>query len=1335
MHSKQIKFWRRVLTALLGVLAVPEARANPQGLTVQSGTASATVNGSQLNVTVSGNAFLNWQSFNIGAGETTTFLQPSSTSVVWNRINDQNPSQIYGNLTANGIVVLMNRSGFYFGPNAFVKAAGFVVSTAPVGPIESGGGMFWQFNGLPPEASIINNGFISTAPGGSVFFIAQRIENHGSIITPEGSIGLYAGKDVTVSERPDGRGLSATVNLPAGSVDNAGQLIADAGTIALNARVVNQNGLVQANSVREENGIIELVASDAVNLGDNSVIVANGDNTANSSGGQITIKSDNSFTDSASSKISVAGGGFGGNGGVAEVSANDMPAINSQIDGHANAGAMGGNLLIDPLNIIIGNSGSGSAGSGTVSSGSAPASGTLSLNVNSAFTGFSQIDLQAKNNITLSSGVTWDLAASTGLSTPGSLLKLEAGNNITINSGASILAGNNWSVTLEAGRNFALPGDAVTADVGNINFTGNAFLQAQDGNINLLAGNNVTVGTGAVRTMGGGSINVTAVSGTVNTGTSTAGYDFHPGLYNVDASLGGISTGNGGDVTINAGGDIISYLPNSVGGVQTDAGTGAFGSAPGNVTLNAGGSVEGHFVVANGTGIINAGVNAGISTKLLALSLINGGWTVNAAQDILLQEVRNPNGIFNNLGLSTSLTKHFFDYAPDAYTILNAGNAVELRGNALPRNSGTFETGIPPIYAPILEINAGAGGVTLFNDLTLFPSAVGQLEITTTGGGSLTGAKAGDLTQLIVSDSSKTQYKLAGDFGISDHADVPLHLNDFNPVQLNISGDMTSILLGVPKAANVTVGGNMVNSRFDGQNLHSSDVTSINVAGDIINRNEFTSVTLDTAPDFTAFNNVYPPLPGTLAGLPNYFKYDATTKTLTFQGRMNNDQLQALLNLQVQVYDQFGQPVLDAQGNPVTKPVQFASSDALQQLYANSQDIPSNPDTGYRIGGGGQFDVSAHNLDLGATVGIVSQGPRGNSALANYFDHGADINVNLTGDLDMFSTTISSLNGGNIFVSADGNVNVGSSTFIGNDAQARGIFTAQKSDVAVTAGGNINLNGSRVAAYDGGNVFVKSLHGNVDAGTGGNGSVTVEEINVDPITHAITTSTPTIPGSGILATTFPDSPYSVGNILVETPQGNINASAGGIVQIPLNGNNNNSGSVTLLAGTRNPDGSVQYVGNIDASGSGVIGSNVKLDATGDIIGVVFARNNIDINAVQNVNVTAFAQGDANVSAGGDISGTVIGIGSVTASGSTVDASLLSQNLTASGDVTSSQVGFSQGTAANSTSQSLSNDDTEKKAVATDTDTDEENLKKKAGNGPLLAKSSGRVTVILPQKIN
>ncbi len=1342
--------------------------ANPAGLTVQSGTATATANGNQLNITASHNAFLNWQSFNITAGQTTTFLQPSAASIVWNRIQDQNPSQIYGNLTANGVVVLMNQSGFYFGPNAFVSAAALIVSTAPVTPVESSAGLFWQFNGAPPAASIINYGQLNVGRGGSAFLIAEYIENHGGISAPEGSIGLIAGQEVLLSERPDGRGLSATVRLPAGSVDNTGRLIADAGTIALTAQVVNQHGVVQANSIRERNGMVELVASAAVTLDDSSVISANGDDGTVSDGGRIEIKSAGTFADTAGSQIKVNGGGLGGAGGFVEVSAPFMPSLQSRIEGHANHGGHGGKLLIDPQDIVIGTSGSGGAGSGTVNFGDAPVAGTLSLNVNSAFLGFSQINLQATRNITIAANTTWDLPVSAGINLPGSLLKLEAGNNITIANGASILGGQNWSVTLQAGRDFTAV-DKVQSGTGNIALSGTGAIETGQGSINLLAGNNITVAGGFVCTIAGGSISANAVGGSLNTGTKASAFSFTAAGYELEKqfdlatgesryTLGGISTAEGGNVTLKAKWDVISYIP-LAGDIQTDAGSGAFGPQSGNVTVEAGRYVAGHFIVRNGTGSIIAGRDAGFagvpigtrppvgepaypsSRRLLDLSLVSGGWTVQAGHDILLNEVRNPNGIFNNFGLDGSPAKHLFDYAPDAYVVLQAVNAVHLEGTVLPRYSDTFEANLPPIYPGTLEITAGAGGVTLGNDVILFPSPNGNLTITTTAGGSLTGNKSDGLTQLIVSDSGKTRYQQPGDFGGADHASVPVHLNDPEPVRLDISGNLEGILLGSPKRAEINVGGDMINSRFDGQNLHATDVTSIHVVGDILNRNEFTSVAVNTAPNFAVFELVYPPLIGSVAGVQNQFFYNPTTKELTFQGRMSGEQKDALLNLRVRTFDQNGFPLIDANGEPVTLAAEFVSATEVNKLYELSQNIPANPDSGYRLGGGGQFNFTAHNMDLGATVGIVSQGPRANAALAKYFTEGADINVLLAGDLDMFSTKIASLNGGNIFVSVNGRVSVGSRDFTAGGQAARGIFTVDPSDVTVIAQGNINVNGSRMAAYDGGNVLVRSLEGNVDAGTGGTGAATVEKIYVDPVTRVIRSYSPTIPGSGILATTFPPSldpafPASrnhVGDILVETPRGDIIASAGGIVQIPLNGVGNNLGTVTLRAGSKDANGNVIYVGNIDASGSGVIGSTVKLEASGNIKGLVFARANLDISANQNVNVTALAAGNASVSAGDTLSGTIIGVGSVTASGASVDASLLSQNISASGDVSSSQMGFSHGTAASSTSQgSQQADEQAKEAAAGRKDSDTDELTKKRP-GPRLAKTIGRVTVILPEK--
>jgi filamentous hemagglutinin family protein len=1301
---------------LLWLAAVSRVLANPSGMTVVSGSAPPpTTSGSTLTITVANNTQLNWQSFDIAAGETTIFQQPSSSSIVWNSIGGNSASQIYGSLQANGVVVLMNSSGFNFGPNSFVKAAGVIISTAPGGPMESATGAGWQFTGPPPAASIINYGRINADAGGFVYLIGANINNQGSINAPSGNIGLCAGQTVLISERADGRGLSAQVTLPTGSVNNSGQLVADAGTILASAQVVNQNGLVEANSVQNVGGIIELDSSGSLTLGANSRITANGDNSATgSSGGQIMLQTAGTYSDAAGSRVEFKGGANGGNGGrVLVYSASS--AVKSTLVGTAQSGYTAGSKYYYPRAANL----------------------TLTASSLAPFAGFQSILFQASGNITLASGTTWNLTANTG-----SILQLEAGGNLTLGNGSSILAEDGWSVSLEAGLNFST--GAAIPGTGSILFSGTAGLQSANGEISLLAGNNVTVGSGYVRTINGGDISVTAVSGSVNSGSNPNGYDFRPtGTgYVVDPNLGGISTADGGNVNITAGTDIISYLP-VAGGVETDAGTGCFGAAPGNLTLTAGRNVTGHYVVANGIGTITAINNAGTAAKPLALSLVDGGWNVTAGSDIYLQEVRNPNGVFNNLGTASASTRQYFDYAPSDYVILNAGDGVTLAGTALPRyNYDSFESSLPCIYPPTLEITAGAGGVTLGNDVILFPSPQGWLDITTTGGGSLTSTKpGGDFAQLILSDSGNSQYLQAGDFGLNDHAAVPVHINDNRSVELNISGDMTGIYLGLAEQAQVNVGGNMINCRFDGQNLHPGDVTAINVTGAIQNRSEFTSVTLTTAPDYTALGNAYPPLTGDVANLANLFYYDSASKTLTFQGRMTTDQYQALLNLQVPVYDIYGQPVLDSNGNPVTQSAQFVSASVLQSLFASSQDIPSNPDSGFRLGGGGTFNVTAGSLDLGATAGLVSEGPAENAALANYFTRGADINVSVGGDLNMFSTTISCLNGGNISVAAGGNINLGSTYFTANDAFARGIFSTCDSSVSVVAGGDININGSRIAAYDGGNVTVESLHGNVNVGTSGQGSATVEEIFVNPTTRKTSSYAVTIPGCGILATTFPKSldpafPTSqntVGDILVETPQGNITSTSAGIVQIPLNGSSANSGTVTLIAGTEGANGSTLYLGNIDVIGGGVIGANVTLKATGNIKGNIVARNNLNISALQNISVSAFAGGDATVNAGETVYGTLIGMDGINVTGGTIEAALLSDNITASGNVTSSQIGFAPITAANAASQSESADAATKAGDAFgDASGDEDGHGKGKGGKPKLV-SSGRVTVLPPEK--
>ena len=406
-------------------------RGNPVGGKAGQGSATFTTSGSQLTINTSDRAFINWQSFNIGVGETTTFVQPSSSSVVWNQINDPNASQILGNLNANGYVILQNAAGFYVGGQASITTHGLMLTTAPINTPDLSGAGPWEFSAPPPTASIINYGHINITGGGSAFLIAHDIDNQGTITAPGGSVGLYAGQDVLVSSRPDGRGLSATVTLPEGSVNNSGKLIADGGSIALHAQVVNQGGLVQANSVQNVNGTIELVASDAVNLGAGSVISAHGDSKGVSSGGSVTVKSGNTFSDLAGSSIDISGGTHGGNGGQLEISAANLGDIRSGINGRAAKGFRGGIFTMDPEEWLIDSS---------FISSHAP--------IFSSSSGLYEINVQADDTITFAANTVWNLADPGG----AALLTLSAGNDIIFNDGSGIKAAKNWSLSLSAGR-------------------------------------------------------------------------------------------------------------------------------------------------------------------------------------------------------------------------------------------------------------------------------------------------------------------------------------------------------------------------------------------------------------------------------------------------------------------------------------------------------------------------------------------------------------------------------------------------------------------------------------------------------------------------------------------------------------------------------------------------------------------------------------------------------------------------------------------------------------------------------------------------------------------
>jgi len=107
------------------------ALAGPTGGVVVGG--QATIGNPSPTSTVihqgSNSAIINWQQFNIGGNEYVQFVQPSSSSVVLNRVIGGSPSAIFGSLSANGRVFLINPNGVLFAPGAQLDVGGLVAST------------------------------------------------------------------------------------------------------------------------------------------------------------------------------------------------------------------------------------------------------------------------------------------------------------------------------------------------------------------------------------------------------------------------------------------------------------------------------------------------------------------------------------------------------------------------------------------------------------------------------------------------------------------------------------------------------------------------------------------------------------------------------------------------------------------------------------------------------------------------------------------------------------------------------------------------------------------------------------------------------------------------------------------------------------------------------------------------------------------------------------------------------------------------------------------------------------------------------------------------------
>ncbi|MBS2034619.1 filamentous hemagglutinin N-terminal domain-containing protein, partial [bacterium] len=484
--------------ALLGLSGV--AHANPEGPQVQHGQVDVTGLGSSLVQVLqqSPSAIVNWNQFSVGANEMVRFLQPGQSAVILNRVVGQNPSDILGQIQANGAVWLINPNGILFGPGSQINAGSFLASTLNISNEDFLAGRF-NFEqmknpttGLPQDLrSVVNQGTITVTDGGYAVLMAPTVLNQGLVIANLGRVVMGAGEKATLSFdagklinfRVEGMtGEPGTVVIPQTAVSDllsqviknesvveAGRLVPNAdGSVALvhGSGVLVHEGRTQADGAAGQSaGSVSLEAAQSVVVGPTSRVSAAG-HGENSDGGSIRINSDRMTAISPGAQLTAAQGDTG-RGGFIETSSKGA----AWLQGNVNVGR-GGTWLIDPrfINIINGSGGTADGALPTVSGGTGTQ--TVSETALQGVGAGSSIILQADDTITVN-----DIA--------DNLINLTSGTSITF-------------TTTSGNFVFADPNDAI-----QVSGAGNLNLQiGQD----IFLGHLVSTGTGTVSMQYGGSV-------------------------------------------------------------------------------------------------------------------------------------------------------------------------------------------------------------------------------------------------------------------------------------------------------------------------------------------------------------------------------------------------------------------------------------------------------------------------------------------------------------------------------------------------------------------------------------------------------------------------------------------------------------------------------------------------------------------------------------------------------------------------------------------------------------------------------------------------------------
>ena len=289
--------------------AAPAANALPTGESVANGSATfdRTVT-NQLTVNQSSSKLItNWNSFDVGSSGKVVFAQPDAASIALNRVTSGSASEIFGQVTANGQLVIVNPNGITFGAGSQVSAASIIGSVLDIQDSDLNAGNLLFSRGTA-TGSIDNKGSLS-AKAGSVSLLAPSVKNSGTITATGGNTSLI---NADAADLSAANPVISTASSIGGLVQNSGNITATQ-VSSVGGKIVLMGDTSQAGSVAALTGTLTADIDSTVSA---SQIKVAGVLDVNGSNNTLNLSSTSRYNLTFGSKINLNGAssGFSVNG-------------------------------------------------------------------------------------------------------------------------------------------------------------------------------------------------------------------------------------------------------------------------------------------------------------------------------------------------------------------------------------------------------------------------------------------------------------------------------------------------------------------------------------------------------------------------------------------------------------------------------------------------------------------------------------------------------------------------------------------------------------------------------------------------------------------------------------------------------------------------------------------------------------------------------------------------------------------------------------------------------------------------------------------------------------